>query len=393
MKAVLAIAQSGGPTTVINASLAAIIREAQKHSQFSDIYGLVHGIEGGLKEEFLNLTATSKLQELAETPASALGSSRYKVRDEDYEQLIKIFRAHEIRYFAQIGGNGSMYVSHRLSQIAQQMNYELNVIGVPKTMDNDIFGTDFCPGYGSAARFFALATRDLGRDLEAMETYEDVIILETAGRDAGWIPAATALLKESEDEAPHLICFPEIAFDETVFLSDVQRIHQQLGRVFVVVGEGIHRANGELVAQSGMQTDSVGRNVYALSAGAGMALAQLIQQRLSLQVRVIRPGLIARSLTACVSEPDRASANMVGKEAVKQFLLGMSDCMIGLQEFGANAVSLSEISGKTRLFPETYMDKTGKMISPAFADYARPLIGKVESIFRLQAASVNKLIT
>jgi ATP-dependent phosphofructokinase / diphosphate-dependent phosphofructokinase len=391
MKSILAIAQSGGPTTVINASLAAIIMEAQKHSRFSDIYGLVHGIEGGLKEQFLDLTATSNLQSLSQTPAAALGSSRYKVREEDYLRLIEIFRAHEIRYFAQIGGNGSMFVSHRLSQIAQDMHYELHVLGVPKTMDNDIVGTDHCPGYGSAARFMALATRDLGRDLEAMETYEDVVILEAAGRDAGWVPAACALLKEDEDEAPHLIYIPEIAFDESEFLSDIQRVHSRLGRVFVVVGEGIHKADGELIAQSGMRADSLGRNVYALSAGAGMALARLIQQHLELQVRVIRPGLITRSLTACVSNYDRESARLVGTETVKQFLQGLSDCMISLERspLRTQNVPLAEISGKVRHFPQSYMNDS-KMVNAAFYDYALPLIGTIVPIARLASRQVPR---
>jgi 6-phosphofructokinase len=229
----------------------------------------------------------------------------------------------------------------------------------------------------------------LGRDLEAMETYEDVVILETAGRDAGWIPAATALLKES-DEAPHLIYIPEIAFDETSFLNAVQQVHSRLGRVFVVAGEGMHRANGELIAQSRMQADSMGRNVYALSEGAGMALAHLIQQKLSLQVRVIRPGLIARSQSTCVSEPDHIRASLVGFDADKTFLRGTSDCMISLQGLETRAVALSEISGKTRYLPDSFMNETGTMISPAFYQYARPFIGAIASIARLSIETVAK---
>jgi 6-phosphofructokinase len=395
MKGVLAIAQSGGPTAVINASLAAIITEAQQQSCFSGIYGLVHGIEGALQEQFIDLTKIDKqmLQNLAHTPASALGSSRYRVRDEDYEQLINIFRTYDIRYFAQVGGNGSMFVAHKLAQTAEMMGYELHVIGVPKTMDNDLVGTDYCPGYGSAARFIALATRDVGRDLEAMATYEDVIILETAGRDAGWIPASSALLKENEDDAPHLVYVPEIAFDETQFLEDVRRVHSRLGRVFVVIGEGIRKANGEFIAAKGAQTDSLGRVVYSLSPGAGMALADLIRQHLGLQARVLRPGLIGRALTSCISEVDRQAAALVGTEAVRQLANGLSDYMVTLEGAAAGRITLAEVSGQLKLLPREYMNNAGNMITVAFTDYAKPLIGDIQPLVRLQGVPVTKRLS
>jgi 6-phosphofructokinase len=392
MKGVLAIAQSGGPTAVINASLAAIIAEAQQHSCFSGVYGLVHGIEGALQEQFIDLTKIDKqmLQNLAHTPASALGSSRYRVCDEDYEQLINIFRTHNIHYFAQIGGNGSMFVAHKLAQTVKAMGYELHVIGVPKTMDNDLVGTDHCPGYGSAARFVAMATRDVGRDLEAMATYEDVIIMETAGRDAGWITAASAILKEHEDDAPHLIYVPEIAFDETQFLEDIRRVHSRLGRVFVVIGEGIRTAKGEFIAAKGAQTDSLGRVVYSLSPGAGMALADLIRQHLGLQARVLRPGLIGRALTSCISEIDRQAAALVGTAAVKHLANGLPSYMVTLEGSSAGRITLADVSGQLKLLPRQYMNAAGNMVTAAFTDYAKPLIGDIQPLVRLQGVPVTK---
>lgn len=377
-----------------------MINEARQHQCFTGIYGLVHGIEGGLNEEFIDLTREDEgtLRRLLRTPASALGSSRYKVQDEDYERLIHVFRAHEIRYFTQIGGNGSMYVCHQVAQIAQHMGYELQVIGVPKTIDNDLAGTDHAPGYGSAARFLAIATRDVGRDLEAMATYEDVMILETLGRDAGWLAAASALLKKHDDEAPHLIYVPEIAFDEARFLEDVQRVHSRLGRVFVVIGEGIRDTNGSFVAQSNAPTDTLGRVVYALSTGASNELAVKVRQHLGLQVRLLRPGLIGRDLSACVSPVDRQEATLVGTAAAQYHANGLSHYMVTLERLetpssyssSIGRISLAEISGQEKLLPRHYMNAAGNMVTPAFYAYALPLIGNIARLGRLQNVRVAK---
>ena len=276
---VLIIGQSGGPTPVINASLAGVIGAAQKHGCFTGIYGLVHGIEGALNEELLDLgkETGADLELLARTPASALGSCRHKLSEDDYERILDVFGAHDVRHFVYIGGNDSMDTCHRISELAAMSSYEMQVMGVPKTIDNDLALTDHCPGYGSAARFLALATRDTGRDLEAMATFDDVTILEAMGRNAGWLTAASVLGKESEDEAPHLVYVPEIPFDEERFLDDVTCVHGRLGRVFVVVSEGIQDADGQFIGQHKLSggSDAFGHVVHSLTTGVAAYLTDL----------------------------------------------------------------------------------------------------------------------
>lgn len=396
---VLAVAQSGGPSPVINASLAGIIREAQQHTCFTHIYGLIHGIEGALNEAMVDLSTESlaQLERLAGTPAAALGSSRYKLTDSDYERIRTVFRAHNIRSFVYIGGDGSMYVTRRLAE----MMPELRVMGVPKTIDNDLNGTDHAPGYGSAARFLALATRDTGRDLEAMATFDDVTILEAMGRDAGWLAATSSLLKMDDDEAPHLIYVPEITFDEDRFLGDVARIHARLGRVFVVVGEGIRDAKGHFVGQRETYArDTMNRLVYSLTTGAASYLAGQIRKQLKLQARTLRPGLIGRALTACVSEVDRDEAERAGTAAIQHLAAGGSGVMVTLER-SINApyhcdtglISLEQIPAGTKTLPRHFMNTDGTMTTDAFRDYALPLLGELPPpLARLNSPCITSLL-
>ena len=204
LKGNLVVAQSGGPTAVINASLAGVIQEARQYKQIESIYGLVHGIEGALKDELIDLgqELPETIDLLVQTPGSALGSCRHKLNDDEYKQIINLFQAHNVRHFIYIGGNDSMDTCQRISALAEASGYEIQVMGVPKTIDNDLVLTDHTPGYGSAARFIALATRDTGRDLEAMATFDDVSILETMGRNAGWLTASAVLGKVEERRGP-----------------------------------------------------------------------------------------------------------------------------------------------------------------------------------------------
>lgn len=386
MSGILAVAQSGGPSAVINASLAGVIHEAQQHTCFSAVYGLVHGIEGALKEKMFDLTkeAGESLALLQGTPGAALGSSRYKIRDEDYARLLQVFEAHQVRYFIYMGGNGSMVVTQRLAASAAARGYDLRAMGVPKTIDNDLAGTDHAPGYGSAARFMALAARDTGRDLEAMATFDDVTILEAMGRNSGWLAAASALLKQSADDAPHLIYVPEIPFDEDDFLANVASIHERLGYVFVVVGEGIKDSNGEFIGAHtfGAEHDTLGRVVHSLTGGAATYLTELVRSKLGLQTRNLRPSLISRAFSASQSDIDRDEAFAVGQEAVRVLASGVSGMMVNLQrtaddpyEWRVGAVSLEDVAGAEKLLPRHYLDGSGTMISEAFRTYAMPLIG------------------
>ncbi|RMF78813.1 MAG: 6-phosphofructokinase [Chloroflexi bacterium] len=398
MKGRLAVVQSGGPTPVINASLVGIIHEAQQHDCFDKIYGLIHGIEGGLKREMIDLSSLTarQLQTLANTPAAALRSSRHKISDDDYEIILECCRAHHIHYFACIGGNGSMYVCNRLAEMAQAANYELRVVGVPKTIDNDLLHTDHTPGYGSAARFLALATRDTGLDLRAMATFDDVTILEALGRNAGWLAAATALAVQHDDDAPHLIYVPEVAFDERRFLNDVVAVHERLGYVFVVVSEGLRDAEGRMIGQResnhAEHVDTLGRSIYSLSQGVASYLAELVREQLGLQARTLRPGLIGRAMSAAVSSVDRVEARRVGEAATTYLADGGSGEMITLERISqqpyhcdTGTIELSVVSGGEKMLPREYINNAGNMMTAAFIDYVRPLIGELPPVFRFDA--------
>jgi len=405
LRGVLVVGQSGGPTPVINASLAGVIGEAQKHDCFTGIYGLVHGIEGALKEELLDLGGeTAKgLELLARAPASALGSCRRRLSSDDYERIVTVFRAHGVRHFVYIGGNDSMDTCHRISGLAGEGGYEMQVMGVPKTIDNDLAFTDHCPGYGSAARFLALATRDTGRDLEAMATFDDVTILEAMGRNAGWLTAASALGKETKDEAPHLVYVPEVAFDEESFLDQVTSIHGRLGRVFVVVSEGIRDANGQFIGQRrvGGGTDAFGHVVHSLTTGVAAYLTDLVRERLGLQARFLRPGLIGRAMSSCVSETDLREALQVGKEAVAHLVDGRSGYMVTLERVLDNPYTcetglapLADVANAEKLLPREFMNEAGDMVTDAFWTYALPLIdGPLPSLGRLEGARVPRMVS
>jgi len=240
LKGNLLVGQSGGPTAVINSSLAGVIEEAMQHAEIGDIYGAVHGIEGVLKEELADLRAESKdsIAALKRSPSAALGSCRHKLKDADYEKILKILEAHNIRYFCYIGGNDSADTTHKIWQLAESSGYELRAMGIPKTVDNDLGFTDHCPGYGSVARFNAISTMEAGRDTEAIGLVDNVKIIETMGRNAGWITASCALARREECEAPHLIYLPERVFDMGRFLQDVKQVFGKWGYCLVAVYRG-----------------------------------------------------------------------------------------------------------------------------------------------------------
>lgn len=384
------VAQTGGPTAVVNASLAGVLSAAKLHGLSA--VGARHGFHGLANNHLVDLTDYDSplLDRLTQTPGATLGSGRYRVTEADYERFAATLRQNNARYLVLIGGNGTMYVGQR---IAQHSGLDVRVMGVPKTMDNDVVHTDHTPGYGSAARFVALAVRDSGLDLEAMSTFDDVVILEVLGRNTGWLAAAAGLTKDSESSAPHLIYVPEINFDEARFLDDVQRIHARQGYVYAVVSEGIHDDSGTPIGTDPHDIDTMGRPVHSLSAGAGAYLTQQVRQHLGLQARLLRPGLIGRSLSACASPLDRDEARQVGHEAVVRLVTGANACMIGLHRQYDNpyacileTIPLDQIGGQEKHLPREYMDISGTMIADSFRTYAQPLTGGFDSIFRLKDA-------
>src|SRR5262245_23428740 len=250
------VAQSGGPTAVINSSACGVIEEAlRQRDTISGLFGANNGILGIVQEDLFDLGAESRdaIALLRSTPSSAVGSCRYKLGDpekdpEKYERLLAVFAAHNIRYFFYIGGNDSMDTADKVNRLAAKQKYELRVVGIAKTIDNDLKGTDHCPGYGSVAKFLATCVMEAGCDTEAMYTFDPVTITEAMGRNTGWIAAATGLAKRHLDEAPNLIYVPEVTFDQERFIADVLEVHRRLGRCFVVVSEGVKNAAGKYIS-------------------------------------------------------------------------------------------------------------------------------------------------
>ena len=393
----LLLGQSGGPTPVINASLAGVLTEIKRRDGYDSVIGMAHGIEGVFTEQFYRLTEVSDdfVQKMVTTPSSILGSCRRKLKEEDYQEIFDKLIRHDIHGLIYIGGNDSMDTCHRLACLSESSSYDLQVIGVPKTIDNDLVSTDHTPGFGSAAKFIALCTRDAGLDLEAMETFDDVVILEAMGRNAGWLPASAGLAKEHEAEAPHLIYVPEIPFDEDKFLEDIQVVHKALGRVFVIVGEGIRYPNGEMVGLSltdSVSQDAFGHSLVALTAGVASYLSSLVSRRLKLRSRFLRPGVIGRAFSACVSEIDRREAFAVGQEAARLLIMGISDCMVSLERLSNDPYSfrcvsapLADVANHEKLLPREYFNEAGTMITHQFSDYALPLIdGPLPPVVRLK---------
>ena len=379
----LLVAQSGGPTAAINSSVCGIISEAMQRGKVEGIYGAVNGILGVLNEDLIDLRDEDPLtiQNLKKTPSAALGSCRYKLSDRDYLRLMQVFTAHSIGYFLYAGGNDSMDTAHKVAQLAAEKNYDLRVIGVPKTVDNDLVITDHCPGYGSVARFNAIVTRDSGLDTEAMCATDTVKIVETMGRDTGWIAASTALGKEGADSAPHLIYLPERPFVAEKFLQDVKTVYQRLGRVVICTCEGLKDEKGGFVKASTKQID-VDRFGHAQLGGVGDYLVNLISDNLKIKARYDKPGTIQRVSMTCASPVDLDEAYRVGQVAVSKAIEGESDKMVTLVrkrdeacECETGLVELEKVALRTKKVPHEFINKESNFVTEEFLKYARPLIG------------------
>ncbi|MEW6228227.1 MAG: 6-phosphofructokinase [Bacillota bacterium] len=377
------VGQSGGPTAVINSSLAGIVDEALGHSEIRGVYGGVHGVLGMLKEEFIDLGRQSPqvLRGLRTTPSAALGSCRHKVSAEDCRRLVDIFRRYDIRYFFYIGGNDSADTSDRVSKAAREAGYDLAVVGVPKTIDNDLAVTDHSPGYGSVARWVATAVRDAGLDTEAIGVVDTVKVIEVMGRNAGWITAATALARDREDAAPHLIYLPERAFDVERFLADVKAVYDRLGYVVVTVCEGLKDESGTYVTASSRSIDT-DRFGHKQLGGVGDFLCNLVAAGLKLKARYDKPGTIQRVSAALASEVDLAEAYEAGRHAVRCAVAGITDKMVTIMrkpgpryEVEMSTADLDVVANEEKLVPGEFINEAGNDVTKAFIDYASPLIG------------------
>jgi 6-phosphofructokinase len=394
-------AQSGGPTAVINSSICGAIQEAQKHSEIGVMYGSIHGILGVLNENMIDLNRESPrtIELLRRTPSSSLGSSRHKLKEEDYDRILKVLTAHDIRYFFIAGGNDSMDTANRVFKMAGEKGYELFVMGLPKTVDNDLPMTDHCPGYGSVARWLALSVRDAGLDTEAIYTSDTIKIVETMGRNAGWITAATALARQREDDAPHIILLPEIPFNRERFLSDVERVYRKLGYALITCCEGLRDENGEYLTASkrALDTDKFGHKQLG---GVGELLCGMIADGLKIKARADKPGTIQRVSALLASRVDADEAYATGAQAVRHAVEGKSGYMVTLErepgrEYACRTgiVSLAEVANREKKIPRDFINAEGNGVGPAFLDYVTPLIGDpLPEYARLEKHFVKKLL-
>ena len=378
----LIIGQSGGATAVINASLVGAMEAAMKDTRIDGIYGMLHGIEGLLKEDVIDLRQepADLWPRLLVTPSAAIGSCRYKLLEDDPERAVAILRRYDIHYMLYIGGNDSADTAHRLAQAAQHLGYDLQTICVPKTIDNDLPFTDHCPGYGSAARFIALATIDSTMNTISIPWHYPVKVIETMGRDAGWLAASSALGKRNEIDPPHIILMPEHAFNAERFLEQVQAVYQRLGYVIVVATEAIRDEQGQALGAIGQ----VGTDAFQhpLLSGAAQYLVELVKQHLRLRARFDKPGDLQRMASNSISLTDRDEAYLVGKMGVRALLEGESDKMVTLIRHTEPAyscttglVELAKVANAQKLMPAAYLDESKTMVTQAFYDYALPLIG------------------
>ncbi len=387
------IAQGGGPTPVISASLKGVIEEAKKYPQINGIYGARYGVEGLFNEEFIDLEKEPKeiIDGLAFTPAAVLGSCRRKLTGKDYPMVLEILKKYNIRYLFYNGGNDSMDTCDKIAKIAG--NYDIKVIGVPKTIDNDLAFTDHCPGFGSAARYAAISAMELYRDVESLPIH--VCVLELMGRNAGWITAAASLAKEDENDGPHLVYLPERPFLEEEFLEDVKMWHEKVGGVLVVVSEGLKDQDGNPLAESGI-VDGFGHKVPG---GVSQHLSNLIIDKLGIKSRSEKPGLLGRCSISLQSAIDRDEAIRAGEFAVKSAVEGKSGYMVSVKRVSnvpykseMALVPLDEVANVERKMPDKFINERGNGIMPAFKEYCMPLIGEpLPNYVRLKKVPVKKI--
>lgn len=384
------VAQSGGPTAVINASVAGVIQEAGKHpDQIVEIYGGLNGILGILNEELIDVQEekSTTIQALKHTPSAALGTCRYKIdfkkkpekAARDMDRLFEVFQAHNIRYFFYAGGNDSQDTANKIHERATQRGYELRVIGVPKTIDNDLPHTDHCPGFGSVAKYNATTVMEVADDVCSMATDDGACcIIEVMGRGAGWIAASAVLAKRAPDEAPHIILLPEIPYNEELFLARVKETVEKLNYCVVVVGEGLKKADGTEFSAHAERLDAFG---HPLLAGAAERLAEIVTGKLNTKTRTIKLGYAQRCAAHYASATDAEEAVACGVAAVRAAVGGQSGFMVKIvrtkntpYRWTTGLQPLGDIANQEKLIPRDWLSEDGLMPNEKFVEYCRPLI-------------------
>lgn len=385
LKGTALLGQSGGPTSVINSSAAGVFLEALKQENITDVYGAVHGIKGILNEDFYDIGAedVEELLRLKNTPSSAIGSVRYKLADPEkddteYKRLLEVFKKYNVRYFFYNGGNDSMDTCYKISKFFKHAGYDCNIIGVPKTIDNDLNGTDHSPGFPSAAKYVATSFMELYHDATVYDIPQ-ITVVEVMGRNAGWLTAASALASY-KGQGPDLIYLPEIAFNLQEFFEDVQNVLNEKNKVLVAVSEGIKNDKGQYIAETlqELKTDAFG---HAQLGGTAHVLAEQLSNRINVKVRAIEFSLLQRSAAHLASKVDVEEAFKAGQKAVRAAVNGSSDKMVGFERVSSDPykikyklVSLKKAANFEQKVPLEWIKPRGKGLTQEFIDYALPLI-------------------
>ena len=384
------VGQSGGPTSVINASLKGIIEECKRNRGMAGkLFGAVNGIEGILNEEIVDLYAEKKesIAALKGTPGAALGGCRYMIQSDDTDEadikrIFEVFHKYDIRYFFYIGGNDSMDTAMKIDSAAKKLGVDLKVIGVPKTIDNDLMETDHSPGYGSCARYLITSVIESGLHAYSMRTAEPVTILITVGRNAGWLPAACSLARQKESDPPHILCFPEVVFERASFAKAVKETYEKFGFVYIVTGEGLKDKSGNYISAEydALSTDAFGHPTLG---GAAEALQQIVEQDSGMKARVIKLDICQQAAVHLLSGTDLDEAEKCGREAVKLALHGDTGVMVTMlrnsslpYKISYSKACLEKIANIDRTLSPAFIGSNGISVTEAFTTYMRPLIGR-----------------
>ena len=379
------LGQSGGPTSVINASAAGVFIEALNQENITGVFGAVHGIKGILEEDFIDISKEDleELKCLKNTPSSAIGSVRYKLKDpkkddSEYRKLLEVFRKYNIRYFFYNGGNDSMDTCNKISKFFKKEGFDCNVMGVPKTIDNDLNVTDHSPGYGSAAKYVATTFMELFHDATVYDQ-PMITVVEVMGRNAGWLTAAAALA-QYKGQGPDLVYLPEKTFDPDVFFSDVDRVLKQKSKVIVAVSEGIKTKEGKYVPElyQELKKDAFG---HAQLGGTAQALVSELGNRFNVKLRAIEFSLMQRSAAHLASKVDVTEAFNAGRKAVKAAVAGATDKMIGFKRLSSNPykikyvrIPLQKAANEEQKVPLHWIKEDNTGLTQDYIDYALPLI-------------------
>ena len=378
-------AQSGGVTAVINATAGALILEARKNKNIGKVFAAENGILGVLREELIDTSkeSLSSIESLRYRPGGVFGSCRFKLKDleiseKEYERLIKVFKAHNIGYFFYNGGNDSADTAFKVSQIGKKLNYPIQCIAIPKTVDNDLVLTDCCPGFGSAAKYIATSTMEASLDVQSMsETSTKVFILEVMGRHAGWMAASSVLARTSNEDAPHIILLPEVTFNQKDFLALVKQVVAKHGYCVVVVSEGVKNSKGKFLAESDRK-DAFGHSQLG---GIAPFISELINNKLKIKNHWAVADYLQRSARHIASKVDLEQAQAVGSFAIKYALAGMNGVMPIIvrskgpkYKWSIEAAPLSKIANLEKKLPRSFISKNGMNVTQKAIDYLMPLI-------------------